>query len=94
MDPRSLSDTGPPTRQHTPADMRAQHTYSRELPCLCSFRDDAPNPQETGDPREFRNQVGQGWGHPRGDRGWEGGVGCGKVGEWTGRGIKSEVLNK
>ena len=28
------------------------------LPGLCSFRDDAPNPQETGGPREFRGQVG------------------------------------
>ena len=25
---------------------------------LCSFRDDAPNPEETGGPREFRGQVG------------------------------------
>jgi hypothetical protein len=25
---------------------------------VCSFRDDAPNPQETGGPREFRGQVG------------------------------------
>ena len=27
---------------------------------MCSFRDDAPNPQETGGHREFRGQVG--WG--------------------------------
>jgi hypothetical protein len=25
---------------------------------LCSFRDDATKPQETGGPREFRGQVG------------------------------------
>jgi hypothetical protein len=37
-----------------------QHTYSRELPGLCSFRDDAP--QETGGSREFRGQVGWGRG--------------------------------
>ena len=37
-----------------------QHTYSRGLPGLCSFIDDAPNPQETGGPRKFRGQVG--WG--------------------------------
>jgi hypothetical protein len=50
-----------------------QHTYSRGLPGLCSFRDDAPNPQETGGPREFKGQVG---GHPCGDGvGWGGGVG-------------------
>ena len=38
----------------------SQYTYSRRLPGLCSFRYDAPNLQETGDPREFRGQVG--WG--------------------------------
>jgi hypothetical protein len=40
--------------------MRPQHTYSRGLPGLCSIRDDAPNPQETGGHREFRGQVGLG----------------------------------
>jgi hypothetical protein len=35
---------------------------------MCSFRDDALNPQEAGGPREFRGQVGWGWGHPYGDR--------------------------
>jgi hypothetical protein len=29
---------------------------------LSSFRDDTPNPQETGDPREFKGQVGWGVG--------------------------------
>jgi hypothetical protein len=29
--------------------------YSRGM--LCSIRDDAPNPQETGCPREVRGQV-------------------------------------
>jgi hypothetical protein len=35
-----------------------QHTYSRVLLGLCSFREDAPNSQETGGPREFRGHVG------------------------------------
>jgi hypothetical protein len=35
-----------------------QHTYSRRLLGLCSFRGYAPNPQETGGPRVFRVQVG------------------------------------
>jgi hypothetical protein len=39
-----------------------QHTYSRGLLGLCSFRDDAPNLQESGGPREFRGQVGWGLG--------------------------------
>jgi hypothetical protein len=42
--------------------MRSQHTYSRGLLDLCSFRDDAPNSQETGGPREFRGQVRWGGG--------------------------------
>ena len=33
---------------------------------MCSFRDDAPNPQETGGPREFRGQVA--WGVETGGR--------------------------
>jgi hypothetical protein len=36
------------------------YTYSRGILVLCSFRADAPNPQETGGPREFRGQVGGG----------------------------------
>jgi hypothetical protein len=35
-----------------------QHTYSRGLLGLCSFREDAPNLQKTGGPREFRGLVG------------------------------------
>jgi hypothetical protein len=61
LDPRDLSDTGPQSKQHTPAGMRPpQHIYSRGLPGLGSIRDNAPNPQETGAPREFRGLVG--WG--------------------------------
>jgi len=44
--------------------------YSRGLPGLGSVRADAPNPQETGGPREFRGMVGWvGRGHPYGDGG-------------------------
>jgi hypothetical protein len=59
---------------------------------VCSFRDDAPNSQETEGLREFRGQVGWGWGHPRGDRGLEavrdvellkGGTTGGWGGEWN-----------
>ena len=35
-----------------------QHTYSRGLLVLCSFRDDTPNPQETVGPRMYRGRVG------------------------------------
>jgi hypothetical protein len=35
-----------------------QNTSSRGLSGLCSFKGDAPNSQETGDPRALRSQVG------------------------------------
>ena len=57
LDPRDLSNTGPPNRQHTLADMRPQHIYNQGLPGLGSTRDDAPNPQKTVGPRDFRGQV-------------------------------------
>jgi hypothetical protein len=67
--------------------MRPKHTYSRGLPGLCSFRDDAPNPQETRGPREFRGQVGwEGGVSTRDGVGWRGDVGQGRVGGWVGRG--------
>jgi hypothetical protein len=54
----------------------SQHTYSRGLPALCSFRNDAPNSQETGGPREFRGQVWWGvgtstWTQGGGDDRWD-----------------------
>jgi len=33
---------------------------------------------------------GGGWGHPCGDRVWGGGMECGAIKGWTGRGIKKE----
>jgi hypothetical protein len=58
------------------------------MTCLCSFRYDAPNPQETGVSREFKSQVEWGVGTSTGDRGWGGGMGCGAVGGWMGVGNK------
>jgi hypothetical protein len=59
LDHQDLSNTGPPNRQHTPADMRPPtHIQWRITGSVSSFRDDAPNPQDTGGPREFRGQVG------------------------------------
>jgi hypothetical protein len=49
---------------------------------LGSFREDAPNPQEPGGPREFRGLAGWVFGGWWGD-GWGGGMGCGTVGGWT-----------
>jgi len=37
--------------------MRPQHIYSRGMLSLGSIKEDAPNPQETGGPREFRGLV-------------------------------------
>jgi hypothetical protein len=36
---------------------------------VCSFRVVAPNPQETGGPREIKGQVEWGWGQPCGEQG-------------------------
>jgi hypothetical protein len=49
---------------------------------LCSFRDDTPNPQETGGPRELGG-VGVGDIHVE-TGGWGGSMGCGTVREWMG----------
>jgi hypothetical protein len=43
-----------------------------------------PNLQETGGPGEFRGEVGGGSIHV--EKGWGGGVRCGVVGGWMGRG--------
>jgi hypothetical protein len=51
-----LSDTKPPTRQHTPADMShpspRRHIYNRGLPGVASVREDEPNPWDIWGPRE------------------------------------------
>jgi hypothetical protein len=54
LDLQDVSDTGTPTREHTPADMKpATHIYNRGMSGLGSVREDAPNPQETGGPKEW-----------------------------------------
>jgi hypothetical protein len=54
------------------------------------IRDDAPNSQETGGPREFRGQAGWGVGASRWRQvGCGGGVGCGSVEGGVGDGIWS-----
>jgi hypothetical protein len=47
---------------------------------LCSFRDDAPNPEGNEGPREFRGEVGLGMGAST----WRQGVGrrCGMWSSW------------
>ena len=50
---------------------------------MCSFRNDAPNPRETGGPRKFKGQVGWGVGTSMWRQsGWGRGVECGAVGGW------------
>jgi hypothetical protein len=59
LDPWNLSDTGPPTRQHTPPDMRPPtHIQCRTVGSRFSQKRDGPNPQEMGGPREFQDLVG------------------------------------
>jgi hypothetical protein len=72
---------------------KSKHSLSRGLPGLCSFRDDAPNSQETGGPREFRGQVGLGWGGEEvcvGHKQSNGGRGVGN-GIWS---VKNELKIK
>ena len=53
---------------------------------MCSFRDDAPNTQETGGPRELRGQVGWGWRDIHIETGgWGGVMECGTVEAGQGR---------
>jgi hypothetical protein len=54
LDPRDISNSGPLTRQHTPADMKHPTHIQQRMQGLGSVREDAPNPQETGGSREFR----------------------------------------
>ena len=53
--------------------------YSIGLPGMSLVKEDAPNPQKTGEPREFRGLMGWGWVHPHGD-GQGGGMACGILG--------------
>lgn len=75
-----LSDTEPPTRQHTLADMRSPHIHSRGRPSLASVREDAPNPSETWDLGDWKGLVG--W--RRGVGANEGMRNCRSVGGWAG----------
>jgi hypothetical protein len=47
----------------------APNTYNKGLPGNGSVREDAPNPQKTGGPREFRGLVG--WGQGVGISSWK-----------------------
>jgi hypothetical protein len=83
LDPQDLSDTGPPNRQHTPADMRPptyiqQRTFVHsEMMHLTLKRLKAPGSLEV--------RWDMGWGHPRGDEVGRGGdVRCGADGGWMG----------
>jgi hypothetical protein len=79
-----LSDTGPPTRQHTPADMRPP-THIHQRISGSGLRKDALNPQETGGPRKWGGLVGCVMGSSLWRR-WEG-MGCGTVSGWNERQI-------
>jgi hypothetical protein len=85
-----LSNTGPPNRQHTPADMRPQIHITVEDFWVCDHY--VPNPQETGYPRVFRGQVG--WGGASlsmwKQEGWGGSIRCRTICRWMG-GVKYRV---
>ena len=51
LDPRDISTLDHQTDSTHHLIWGTQHTYSRRILDLCSFRDDAPNRQDTGGPR-------------------------------------------
>jgi hypothetical protein len=57
LDPRDVSNTGPPTRQHTPLIWGLQPIYSRGLLGLDSVREDSTNSQETCNTRDWTGLV-------------------------------------
>ena len=65
--------------------LKNQERYSRGLPGPCSFRDDVPNSQETGGPREF---IEARWASTRS---W-GGVGR-RCGMWSRQRVDGEAGN-
>ena len=62
LDLLDLSDSGPPTRQHIPADMRLLTHIQQRTVGSGLVREDAPNPQDSGGPREFMGLVAWGVG--------------------------------
>ena len=67
------------------------HIYRRGLLGLGLVREDAPNPQVTGDLRESRGLVGWVWDSCGHRRGKGGGIRCGRAREKTRKGIKFGV---
>jgi hypothetical protein len=81
LDPRDLSDTEPPTKQHIPADIRPQTHLGRGLLGLGSVKEDAPNPRRDLRPQGVERPGGigvTGWGeHLLGDGVYGMGSSCG-----------------
>jgi hypothetical protein len=79
LDPQDLSNTGPPNRQHAPADMRL-HTHTVEDFWVCVHSEmmhitlkrlEAPGSLEV--------RWDRGWGQSHGGKGWGGDVGYGAI---------------
>jgi hypothetical protein len=85
LDPLDLSNTGPTKRQHIPADMRPSNTLTVEDFQVCVHSEmmhiTLKRLEVLG---SLEVRWGGRWGHPHGDRGWRGGVGCGTVRGWMG----------
>jgi hypothetical protein len=83
LNPGDLSDTGTPTRQHTPADMRPPQHIQQRTACSDLREKRCTYPQEIGVSR-VGNSDGVGIGRGRTKHGkWgereKGGMGCGTV---------------
>ena len=88
----SYKKTGPPTRQHTPDDMRPTTHIQQDIVGLDTVSEDTHKAQEKGGPREWDSFVGKGVGiedifleKGRRPMWWR------TVSVWTKRGIKSSL---
>ena len=95
LNPKDPSKTGPPTRQHTPDDMRPTTHIQQDTVGLDTVSEDTHKAQEKGGPREWESFVGKGVGiedifleKGRRPMWWR------TVSVWTKRGIKSSLKSR
>jgi hypothetical protein len=96
LDPQDISKTGPPKRQHIPADMKPPNTHTVEHFRVCVHSEMMHlTLKRLEAQRSLEIRWGEEWGHPRGDReGCGRGVGSGAVREWMKRGGTWSVNNE
>jgi hypothetical protein len=79
LDPRDLSNTGPPNRQHIPADMRPPNICISEDCQVCAHSEMIHLTLKRLEALESLEVRWGGGGNPHEDMGWGGGMECGAV---------------